>query len=327
MDSETYLVEAEKAALKCLSNQKPTPKPQFYKLTTSPPKKTTPLSMISSTLSISTDDVAAHYNQLDQFYRDYWGEHVHHGLWENGDEPPELATERLIDRVASVLDLQAGQNICDIGCGYGGASRYLTQKFEINATGVTLSEEQAKEAARIAKNLQKSPQILVKNWLENNFTDECFDAVFSIECLAHVTDKARYFEQLHRVLKPGKKASITAWMIGDNVTPQQKKDLIIPICNEGRLPGMGSETDYREMIEATGLRVVQFQDLTRKVEETWAICIRRTIKGFFTDPKMWKYVLGKNRSELVFALTLRRIQKAYQCGAMRYGWFEIEKPL
>ena len=104
------------------------------------------------------------------------------------------------------------------------------------------------------------------------------------------------------------------------------KDLIIPICNEGRLPGMGSEADYQQMIEAAGLRVVKFEDLTRKVEETWAICIRRTIKGFFTDPKMWKYVLGKNRSELVFALTLRRIQKAYQCGAMRYGWFVIEKP-
>src|SRR5688500_7725086 len=31
-------------------------------------------------------DVALHYDQLDAVYRQIWGEHVHHGLWQSGRE-------------------------------------------------------------------------------------------------------------------------------------------------------------------------------------------------------------------------------------------------
>ena len=36
--------------------------------------------MISSRKEIRGADIASHYDELDRFYRDIWGEHVHHGL-------------------------------------------------------------------------------------------------------------------------------------------------------------------------------------------------------------------------------------------------------
>ena len=45
-------------------------------------------------------DVAAHYDDLDRFYREIWGEHVHHGLWTSPRSTPEEATRSLIDLVA-----------------------------------------------------------------------------------------------------------------------------------------------------------------------------------------------------------------------------------
>ena len=98
-----------------------------------------------------------------------------------------------------------------------------------------------------------------------------------------------------------------------------------PICDEGRLPGMGSESDYLAMIEDAGLKVVKFEDLTRKVEKTWPICCRRVIKALFSSKEIWKYLMGPNRTEVIFAPSLWRIWKAYRCDAMRYGWFVIEK--
>ena len=32
------------------------------------------------------DGAASHYDDLDQFYREIWGEHVHHGVWFTGKE-------------------------------------------------------------------------------------------------------------------------------------------------------------------------------------------------------------------------------------------------
>jgi tocopherol O-methyltransferase len=45
--------------------------------------------VISSRKTISPDAVALHYDELDHFYRDVWGDHVHHGLWLRGDEARE----------------------------------------------------------------------------------------------------------------------------------------------------------------------------------------------------------------------------------------------
>ena len=52
--------------------------------------------MICSSSPVSTEDVADHYDELDPFYREIWGEHVHHGLWESGKETIEEAVVNLV---------------------------------------------------------------------------------------------------------------------------------------------------------------------------------------------------------------------------------------
>jgi len=52
--------------------------------------------------------VAQHYDDLDPFYRELWGDHVHHGLWTTGLENPAQAVENLIACVARRLELDPG---------------------------------------------------------------------------------------------------------------------------------------------------------------------------------------------------------------------------
>ena len=49
--------------------------------------------MIFPTVPQTTEAVAAHYDELDAFYREVWGEHVHHGYWASGRETPEAAAD------------------------------------------------------------------------------------------------------------------------------------------------------------------------------------------------------------------------------------------
>jgi hypothetical protein len=55
--------------------------------------------------------VAEHYDELDPFYREIWGDHVHHGLWTTGRETPDQAVEALIRRLAGKLALEPGQKV------------------------------------------------------------------------------------------------------------------------------------------------------------------------------------------------------------------------
>jgi hypothetical protein len=42
--------------------------------------------IIPSSSIPDVESVAAHYDDLDSFYRGVWGNHVHHGYWISGEE-------------------------------------------------------------------------------------------------------------------------------------------------------------------------------------------------------------------------------------------------
>src|SRR3954452_6677454 len=91
-------------------------------------------------------DVAGHYDGLDRFYRELWGEHVHHGLWRTGRESVSQATRALIDLVLAHARLSPGARVADAGCGYGGTARVVARELRADVVGFTLSEAQAREA-------------------------------------------------------------------------------------------------------------------------------------------------------------------------------------
>ena len=61
--------------------------------------------MISPARPASAADVARHYDELDECYQAFWGDHLHHGLWD-GDEDPrsaEDATSHLLETLTRGL--------------------------------------------------------------------------------------------------------------------------------------------------------------------------------------------------------------------------------
>ena len=280
--------------------------------------------MITANRQISTDEVAGHYDELDPFYRRLWSQHVHHGLWQTGDESPQEAVELLIETAIEPLELTAGTQLCDVGCGYGETARYLANKFATSVVGITLSQAQFDRAER-ENHGEHNPRFVLGNWETNSFKSKSFDAVISIECLAHVPNKPKFFEQIHRVLQPGGRAVVLAWLEGEDYRPWQRRRLLEPICREGRLPSMGNQSDYESMAKQSGLEVIEFKDLTDQVSKTWRICTRRVLVQLLTSPRAWWFLLRQKSSSWVFLFSVWRIRFAYHTGAMRYGMFVLKK--
>ncbi|MDP9384651.1 MAG: methyltransferase type 11, partial [Actinomycetota bacterium] len=65
--------------------------------------------MITPRAAIAPAAVGGHYDALDRWYREIWGEHVHHGLWEERRLAPEAAARRLAERVGDLAAIRAGE--------------------------------------------------------------------------------------------------------------------------------------------------------------------------------------------------------------------------
>ena len=85
--------------------------------------------------------VAAHYDDLDLFYRTIWGTHVHHGYWKTGKENREEAVLKLTRLVAEQVGIQAGDRVCDMGCGYGATAMVLAREYKAKVTALTVSQK------------------------------------------------------------------------------------------------------------------------------------------------------------------------------------------
>ncbi|MET3142771.1 UNVERIFIED_ORG: tocopherol O-methyltransferase [Arthrobacter sp. UYEF10] len=276
--------------------------------------------MIVPDISQNAVAVADHYDELDPIYRRVWGEHVHHGLWATGRETSGEAVEALVDTVADRLRLMRGEACVDIGCGYGTTARRLAVTRGVRVTGFTLSAEQAHYAAA---HPVPDVDIQVRDWLANGLPDASADAAWAIESSEHMVDKPRFFAEAHRVLSPGGRFVVCAWLAESDASRWKVRHLLEPICREGRLPSMGTREEYEAMALAAGFAITGYEDVSRRVARTWPICARRLVRVLLVDRETRRLALGgRNR---IFALSIPRLILAYRTGAMRYGIFTLSK--
>ncbi|MDT9600650.1 class I SAM-dependent methyltransferase [Sphingosinicella rhizophila] len=270
-------------------------------------------------------DVALHYDQLDQVYREIWGEHVHHGLWQSGRESPAEAAEALTAMVAERLRLRPDDSVCDIGCGYGASAQFMAERHRAAVTGLTVSAAQAR-IGQARSPAAGSFRCLHRDWLDNGLEDRSFDAAYAIESSEHMVDKGLFFAEAARVLRPGGRLVVCAWLATERPSRFAVRYLLEPICREGRLPGMGSRSDYERLAADAGLLLRDHRDIGAKVRRTWSICAKRLAARFVSDRAYRRLALDRTVGNRVFLLTVPRLMLALRTGAMRYGVFVWEKP-
>ncbi|MFL6530175.1 MAG: SAM-dependent methyltransferase, partial [Chthoniobacterales bacterium] len=182
---------------------------------------------------VTREAVASHYDELDHFYREVWGEHVHHGMWLRGNETREEAVLNLVDMIAREAEIESGTRVCDIGCGYGAAARVVAERGA-DVTGITISPAQH----AFAQTKRSEAKFVCGDWMESDLPNDSFDAAIAIESSEHMPDINRFFAQANRVLRVGGRLVVTAWLSADAPTEPQKRWLLEPVCREGRMPNM-----------------------------------------------------------------------------------------
>jgi len=111
----------------------------------------------------------------------------------------------LLDR----LDLQPGQRLLEIGCGWGSLAEIAAREYRVHVTGLTLSTEQKDFAERRMESAGLSDKVEIR-LADYRELDEQFDAVASVEMVEAVGQEYwdDYLAAISRALYPGGRAAL-----------------------------------------------------------------------------------------------------------------------
>jgi tocopherol O-methyltransferase len=271
------------------------------------------------------------YQQIQQFYdassglwEQIWGEHMHHGYYGRAGTYKIDRRQAQIDIIEELLDwakVQNVENIIDIGCGIGGATLYLAQKFNAMATGITLSPIQASRARERARemNLEDKAHFEVADALNIPFKDNNFDLVWSLESGEHMPDKTKFVQECYRVLKPGGTLILATWChrptysLAGELTADEKRHLE-EIYRVYCLPYTISLPEYEAIALSCGFKNLRSDDWSMAVAPFWDVVIDSAF-----DPKAIIGLLQSGWTTIQAALSLGLMSRGYQRGLIRFG--------
>lgn len=159
----------------------------------------------SNTIETSRRNISEHYDLGNEFYSLWLDETMTYSSARFTPETKTLAqaqTEKY-DALCRKLKLKPTDHILEIGCGWGGFSHHVAEKYGCKVTAVTISQAQAAYArARIEKaGLSHLVEIRIQDY---RLITGTFDKIASIEMLEAVGHKFHesFFAKCHEVLAP-----------------------------------------------------------------------------------------------------------------------------
>lgn len=157
-------------------------------------------------------DISAHYGRGDLLGR------LRAALLDDGVDPdhPTIAALAPYDHfhgrgleateeLADLLTVSPDDHILDVGCGIGGPARYLAERFGARITGIDLTAEFCEVARHLTTALGMEDRVDFKQGdaLAMPFGDVSFDGAYSMNVSMNIADKAGFYAEIHRVLRPG----------------------------------------------------------------------------------------------------------------------------
>ncbi|WP_051549252.1 SAM-dependent methyltransferase [Nocardioides sp. URHA0032] len=250
------------------------------------------------------DAIHHHYDVSNAFYEHVLGPSMTYtcAVFPTEEATLEEAQFTKYDLVARKLDLQEGQRLLDLGCGWGGMVRHAAREYGVHAIGVTLSREQAAWAQHRIKE-EGLDHLAEVRFMDYRHVEETgFDAISSIGLTEHIGVKnyPSYFSWIRDHLKPQGR------LLNHCITRQHNKPTDTGafidryVFPDGELIGSGTIVTA---VENAGLEVQHHENFRvhyaktlagwcRNLQENWDACVEEVGEG---TARVWGLYMAGSR--------------------------------
>ena len=175
------------------------------------------------------DDIQAHYDLSDEFFRLFLDETQTYSCayFEREDMTLEEAQLAKIDLALGKLHLEPGMTLLDIGCGWGATMKRAIEKYDVNVVGLTLSRNQAAHVQKVLAAIPggRERRVELRGWEE---FDGSVDRIVSIGAFEHFGyDRyGRFFDMAYEAMpEDGRMLLHTI----TRASPQDREDKKLPV--------------------------------------------------------------------------------------------------
>ncbi len=156
--------------------------------------------------------------------------------------------------------IQKGEIVADLGSGSGMDVFYAATKVGQSGEviGLDMTQEQLEKSKKLKDKFQFRQVFFLESYIEQlNVVSECIDVVISNGVINLSNQKAKVFEEVSRILKPGGRLAlsdiVTETKLPENITCNAS---LWAACIGGAIP----QEQYISMIEDAGLEIVKIKD-------------------------------------------------------------------
>ncbi|NEO54655.1 MAG: methyltransferase domain-containing protein [Okeania sp. SIO3B5] len=206
-----------------------------------------------------------YYNSdnMMNFHSFIYGENIHIGLYTNENESIAEANFKALEMITSLLNLSPSTVVLDLGSGYGGTARYLTQKIGCRVDCLNLSETQNELNRELNRKLGLESLIQV---IDGSFEaiptpSNIYDVVWSQDALLYSSDRVKVFQEVSRVLKKKGEFILTDVMQSDDCPVEVGKQILETVD----ITSLASIKSYQKIAKDTGFEEIQITEMPEQL--------------------------------------------------------------
>ena len=211
-------------------------------------------------------DVGRHYGSGGLMER------IERGLADSGVDPERVTVDDLapVDQfhsrgreatmeIAALMNPTKEDVVLDVGCGLGGTARFLAHNYGCEVRGIDMTAEYVDVGRSLCERVGLDDMIGLEQGsaTELPYDDESFDHVTTEHVQMNIADKARFYSEIVRVLKPGGRFVFHDIFCGPVTGPIHYP---VPWATESSLSHLVPPVEARSLMEEAGLDIAEWHD-------------------------------------------------------------------
>ncbi len=281
-------------------------------------------------MDLQQPDLHSYYRHTGFDYRAIWNRRrrdfaVHFGYYDEQARHHAAALDNMNRVLADLAGIGPGEEVLDAGCGLGSACFWLAEHRQARVTGINLVAGQIAACRKMAAR-KKVPgvQFIEADFCQMPFPEASFDVVWACESVCHTPDKARFYREARRILKPGGRLVMAEYLRRARPAPPEHEHLLAAWLRPWAIPDLDTATEHQAHAAAAGFEKMEIRNVTPNV--------RVSLRNLHEMASRW-LPLGKllnrvgwvNNVRLGNALASVKQYEALQAGAWEYGMLRAIK--